>query len=43
VPDDAIKCDGDSFVVRAVLKRDYGRDEVQVYAERTVEQTLTTS
>ena len=41
--DDAIVCDGDSFVVRALLSRDYGRDEVQVYAERTAELTLSTT
>jgi hypothetical protein len=41
--DDAIHCDGVSYVARAVLPRDYGRDEVQVLAERTVEQVLSTS
>jgi hypothetical protein len=38
--DDALHCDGQSYSVRAVLERDYGRDEVQVYAERVVEQVL---
>jgi hypothetical protein len=41
--DDAIICDGASYLVRAVLERDYGRDELQVYAERTVELALSTS
>lgn len=41
--DDAILVDGGSYVVRAVLDRDYGHDEVQVYAERIVELALTTS
>jgi hypothetical protein len=38
--DDAILCDGESYLVRAVLKRDYGRDELQVYAERVAELIL---
>jgi hypothetical protein len=43
-PDLVIRmADGESFTIRAVLPRDYGRDELQVYAERTVEQTLTES
>jgi hypothetical protein len=33
----AIVCDGVQYLIRAVLDRDYGRDEVQVYAERAVE------
>jgi hypothetical protein len=33
----AIVCDSVSYLVRAVLERDYGRDEVQVYAERAAE------
>jgi hypothetical protein len=41
--DDVIRCDGQSFSVRAVLDRDYGRDEVQVYAERKVELVLDTT
>jgi hypothetical protein len=40
--DDAILCDGASYLVRAVLERDYGRDEVQVYAERDMELALST-
>jgi len=40
--DDAIRCDGESYLVRAVLTRDYGRDEVQVYAERVAELALST-
>jgi hypothetical protein len=40
--DDAILCDGASYLVRAVLPRDYGRDELQVYAERVVELALST-
>ena len=41
--DGALVCDGESYQVRAVLTRDYGRDEVQVYAERVVELALTPS
>lgn len=32
--DGAIVCESVEYLVRAVLPRDYGRDEVQVYAER---------
>lgn len=41
VPDCAIECDGESFVVRSVLPRDYGHDEIEVYCERIVELVLT--
>jgi len=41
--DDAIICDGQSYLVRAVLERDYGTDEYQVYAERVAELVLSTS
>ncbi len=41
--DDAIRCDGQSFLVRFVGERDYGHDEVQVETERIVEQTLSTA
>jgi hypothetical protein len=40
VVDDALLCDGASYAVRAVLERDYGRDELQVYAERVAELAL---
>ena len=40
--DDAILCDGASYVVRAVLVRDYGHDEMEVYAERIAELALST-
>jgi hypothetical protein len=33
----AIVCDSVQYLVRAVMERDYGRDEVQVLAERAVE------
>lgn len=39
----AIHCEGESFLVRAILPRDYGTDEIQVFAERQVGQTLTAS
>ena len=39
--DDAILCDGASYAVRSVLKRDYGRDEVQVACEQVAELVLT--
>lgn len=39
----AIDCEGESFVVRAVLTRDFGTDEIQVLAERMVGLTLTAS
>lgn len=35
--DGAIVCDGVEYLVRAILPRDYGRDEIQVYAERAGE------
>jgi len=38
--DDAILCDGASYQVRVVLQRDYGRDELQVLAERVAELAL---
>ena len=41
--DDAIRCDGASYVVRFVGPRDYGHDEVQVDTERIVEQQLSTA
>ena len=41
--DNAIECDGESFLIRAVLTRDYGHDEVEVYAERVAELELATS
>jgi hypothetical protein len=41
--DDAIHCDGASYAVRAILTRDYGHDELQVYAERIAELALTPS
>jgi hypothetical protein len=40
--DGAILCDGESFVIRAVLARQYGRDELQVHAERNAELVLAT-
>jgi len=40
VEDDAIKCDDKSYLVHAVLSRDYGRDEVQVLAEYKKEMVL---
>jgi hypothetical protein len=30
----ALQIDGVDYLVRAVLERDYGRDEIQVFAER---------
>lgn len=39
--DGAIVVDGVQYLVRAILARDYGRDEVQVYAERAVETLVT--
>jgi hypothetical protein len=39
----AIMIGDEAFIVRAVLTRDYGHDEVQVLAERQVELTLTAS
>ena len=32
--DGAIVCDGVSYAVRGNVRRDYGRDEIQVFAER---------
>jgi hypothetical protein len=32
--DGAIRCDGASYAVRGHVRRDYGRDEIQVFAER---------
>lgn len=36
----AILCDGATYVVRSVLTRDYGRDELQVLAERVTNLSL---
>jgi hypothetical protein len=35
----AVVVDSVQYLVRAILARDYGRDEVQVYAEKAPEQT----
>jgi hypothetical protein len=39
---DAVVVDGASYLVRAVLPRNYGTNEVQVFAERNVNLNLTT-
>lgn len=39
----AIRCAGSSYLVRAVLPRDHGRDEVQVLAESVVLESLVES
>lgn len=39
--DGALLCDGESFAIRAVLPRDYGHAEIEVYAERKAELVLT--
>jgi hypothetical protein len=41
--DDAVVVEGASYLVRAVLPRNYGTNEVQVYAERNVNLNLATS
>lgn len=41
--DYALLIGADAYVVRAVLPRDYGRDEVQVLAERQMELTLSSA
>lgn len=38
--DIAIECDGASYLIRAVLPRDYGHDAVEVHAERIAEMEL---
>ena len=38
--DGAILCDGEGYVIHAVLPRDYGRDEVQVLAARNADVQL---
>jgi hypothetical protein len=40
---DAIVADGNAYLVRSVLPRDYGTDETQVLAERVVNLNLATS
>lgn len=41
--DGAILCDGESFAIRAALPRDYGHDEIEVYAERKAELVLSSA
>lgn len=41
--DNAIECDDESFLIRAVLTRDYGHHEVEVHAERVAELALSTA
>lgn len=38
-----IDCDGASYLIRSIMPRDYGHDEVQVEAERIAEMELTAS
>lgn len=35
--DGLLVCDGSQYLIRAILDRDYGRDEVQVLAEKSLD------